>query len=133
LAKLFFYMQMLLRVDQHDAVLIEQALIALHCDNKIAFIFEREPGSAVRQNIGIGRRSGIKRCAHALPYVFVPRTFLSRDVKTGKVPEIELCDVRAGAITSGNKRSLLFLDGFKGGNDVLGAFYACWIAFGTNK
>src|SRR6516162_6667266 len=40
LAKLLLHMRMLGRVHQYDAVLVEQPLIALHCDDEIGFVLK---------------------------------------------------------------------------------------------
>jgi hypothetical protein len=42
-----FDMRMLSGVDHHHAVLVEQALIALHQDRQIASVFEVEPSAAI--------------------------------------------------------------------------------------
>ena len=40
LAKLLLHMRMLGRVHQYDAVLVEQQLIALHCDDEVGFVLK---------------------------------------------------------------------------------------------
>ena len=40
LAKLLLHMRMLGRVHQYDAVLVEQPLIALHCDDEVGFVLK---------------------------------------------------------------------------------------------
>ena len=53
------------RVDDDHAVLVEEALVALDQDRQIAAILEAEPGAAVGQHIGVGRRGDVERRAHA--------------------------------------------------------------------
>src|SRR5262245_37190320 len=40
LAKLLLHMRMLGRVHQYDAVLVEQQLIALHCDDEVGLVLK---------------------------------------------------------------------------------------------
>src|SRR5262249_56057638 len=56
LAERLLYVWMLFGIDQHDAVLVEQAFVAGHEDVEIAAVLEREPGAAVGEHIGVGRR-----------------------------------------------------------------------------
>ena len=41
------------RVDDHHAVLVEQALVAFDQDRQVAAVLERQPGAAVGQHVGI--------------------------------------------------------------------------------
>src|SRR3954447_5879846 len=87
LPKVLFDRTVLLRVDQDDAVLIEQPLVTFHHDVQIAAVLERYPGAAVRQHIGVHRRRGVERRAHALPDLPIPGAFLPIDLDAGLVPE----------------------------------------------
>src|SRR4051794_19997073 len=80
LAKILFDRGVFLRIDQDDAILVEQPLVALDGDIQIAAVLERYPGAAVRQHIGIHRRRGVQRRAHALPDVAIPQAFLAIDL-----------------------------------------------------
>src|SRR5262245_42074499 len=85
LAERLLYVRMLFGIDQHDAVLVEQALVAGHEDVEIAAVLEREPGAAVGEHVGGGR--GVERRAHALADLLVPGTFLLADVDAGGLLE----------------------------------------------
>src|SRR5690606_14081647 len=52
LAVLLLHVRVLLRVDENDAVLVEQSLVALDCDLQLLLVLERDPGAAVGQHIG---------------------------------------------------------------------------------
>ena len=53
LAESFFTCRMLRRVHQHDAVLVEQPLVAFDRDVEVAAVLEREPGAAVGEHVGV--------------------------------------------------------------------------------
>ena len=59
LAELLLHVRMLGRIHQDDAVLVEQPVVALDHDVEVAAVLERQPGAAVGQHIGVGRR---RRC-----------------------------------------------------------------------
>src|SRR5215472_5870524 len=90
LAESLLDVRMLFGIDQHDAVLVEQALVAGDEDVEIAAVLEREPGAAVGEHVGIGGGRGVERRAHALADLLVPGTFLLADVDAGGLPEFEL-------------------------------------------
>ena len=93
--ELLLHVRVLGWIDQHDAVLVEQALVAFHRDDEIAFVLERNPGAAIRQHIGIAGAGGIQCGAHALADRFVPGSLVLLDVDTGRLPEVEFGDVGA--------------------------------------
>src|SRR5262245_20884814 len=64
LAQLRLYMRMLGGIDQNDAVLVEQAVVAFHHDGEVAAVPERQPSAAVREHIGVGCGGGVERRAH---------------------------------------------------------------------
>src|SRR5262245_30553241 len=100
LAERLLYVRMLFGIDQHDAVLVEQALVAGHEDIEIAAVLEREPGAAVGEHIGVGGGRSIERRAHALADLLVPGTFLLADVDAGGLPEVEFGDMGARAVAA---------------------------------
>jgi hypothetical protein len=55
------------------------------------------------------------------------------DVDIGRLPEVELGDVRAGAITARDKRRALLLDGLERRNNVLAAVDAGGIALWSDQ
>src|SRR5215471_1110354 len=67
LAKLLLHMRMLGRVNQDDTVLVEQQFVPLHRDDEVGLVLERNPGAAVRHNIGSAGCCYIERGTHALP------------------------------------------------------------------
>src|ERR1700736_508958 len=42
-----------LRTDQHDTILVKQALVALNGNDKLALVLERKPRAAICQNVRI--------------------------------------------------------------------------------
>jgi hypothetical protein len=125
---------MLGRVNQHDAVLVEKPLVALHKDLQVALVLERQPCAAVGQHIGIARGGCIEGCAHALANRFVPGTFVLLDVDSGiLVPERKLGDVRARAVAARNKGRLLFLDRLQRFCNVFHPFDVGGIALRTDQ
>ena len=54
-------LRMLGRVDQDDAILVEQPLVALDHDLVVALVLEADPGGAVGQRIGAHAHRGIQR------------------------------------------------------------------------
>ena len=59
LAEFLLDVRMLVRIHQHDAVLVEHALVAFDHDLQFALVLEMNPGAAVGQHIGI---AGARRC-----------------------------------------------------------------------
>src|SRR5215470_3994039 len=133
LTELLLYMRMPLGIYQHHAILIEKPLVALDRDREVAAVLERQPGAAIRQHIGVGCRRSVERRAHALPDRLVPGMPIHLDVDIGRLPEVELGDVRAGAITARDKRRALLLDGLERRNNVLAAADAGGIALWSDQ
>src|SRR6516165_2679842 len=122
LTEFLLYMRMPLGIYQHHAILVEKSLVALDRDREVAAVLEREPSATIRQHIGVGCcRRGVERRAHALPDRLVPGMPIRLDVDIGRLPEVELGDVRAGAVTARDKRRALLLDRLERRNDVLAA------------
>src|SRR5262249_48486356 len=113
LAERLLYVRMLFGIDQHDAVLVEQELVAGHEDVEIAAVLEREPGAAVGEYVGIGGGRGVERRAHALADLLVPGTFLLADVDAGGLPEVAFGDMGARAVAARDEGRALGLDGLK--------------------
>src|SRR6516165_85084 len=133
LTELLLYMRMPLGIYQHHAILIEKPLVALDRDREVAAVLERQPGAAIRQHVGVGCRRSVERRAHALPDRLVPGMPIHLDVDIGRLPEVELGDVRAGAITARDKRRALLLDGLERRNNVLAAVDAGGIALWSDQ
>src|SRR5204862_5575571 len=56
LRELHLDVRVLRRIDDDDAVLVEEALVALDQDREIAAILEAQPGAAVGQRVGVRLR-----------------------------------------------------------------------------
>src|SRR5262249_17858748 len=97
-------------IDQHDTVLVEQALVAGDENVEIAAVLEREPGAAVGEHIGVGGGGGVERRAHALADLLVPRPLLLADVDTCGLPEVEFGDMSARAVAARDEGRTLGLD-----------------------
>src|SRR5262249_52917731 len=100
LAKLLLHMRMLGRVNQDDTILVEQQFVALHRDDEVGLVLERNPRAAVRHHIGSAGCCYVERGTHALPDRFVPRPSLLLDVDAGGLPEVEFGDMGARAIAA---------------------------------
>src|SRR6188508_3863612 len=61
LTQLLLHVRMLGRIDQHHAVLVEEAPVALHHDRELAAVLEREPGAAIGERIGVHPGRGVER------------------------------------------------------------------------
>src|SRR5450759_1758204 len=97
LAELLLHVDMLGRVHQHHAILVEHALVAFDQDRKVALVLEMDPGAAVGQHVTVAGAGGIERRAHALADRFVPGAQILRrqvllDVDAGRLPERQLGD-----------------------------------------
>src|SRR5262245_49246160 len=101
LAKLLLHMWMLGRVNQHDTVLVEKQLIALHCDDEVAPVLERKPRAAVRHHIGSAVCCYVERRTHALPDRFVPRPSFFLVFIPDFFPEFDFGIWRAGVLAPG--------------------------------
>src|SRR5215467_4260543 len=133
LAEVLLHIGMLFGIDQHDAVLVEQALVAGHQDLEIAAVLEREPGAAVGEHIGVGGGRGVERRAHALADLLVPGTFLLADVDAGGLPEVEFGDMGTRAVAAGDEGRALGLDRLQSLGDVGHALDAAGSLFGPIK
>src|SRR5215212_9038141 len=133
LSQLLLHRRMLLWIDQHDAVLIEQPLVALDRDGELAAILERQPGAPVSQYIGVRRRRRVERGTHALPDRLVPVVLSLLDVDASHLPEGELGDMRAAAIAPGDERRGLVLDRLERRDDVVAALDAGRIALWADQ
>src|SRR5262249_54013620 len=92
---------------------------------------EEKTGCSATTHHAFGR--SVERCAHALPDRLVPGMPIHLDVDIGRLPEVELGDVRAGAITARDKRRALLLDGLERRNNVLAAVDAGGIALWSDQ
>ena len=52
-AQVLLHVRVLRRVDEHDAVLVEELLVALDEDREVAAVLEREPGAAVGEDVRV--------------------------------------------------------------------------------
>src|SRR5215469_9996916 len=86
-AERLFYMRMLRRVDQHDAILIEEPLVALDEDLQILPVLEGEPGAAIGEEIGVHRRRRVERRSHAGAGLAIPAARDSLHIDAGLGPE----------------------------------------------
>src|SRR5258708_19801736 len=93
-------------IDQHDAVLIEETLVALHEDREIAAVLEAEPGATVSQRIALDPRRGVESGAHAGAGVAVPARALLLHVDAGLGPEPELLLGGSPALPPGKESPL---------------------------
>ena len=67
------HVRMLRRIHEDHAVLVEQPLVALDEDLEVAAVLERQPRAAVGEHVGVHRRGGVERRAHARAGLAVPR------------------------------------------------------------
>src|SRR5262249_51622635 len=133
LAERLLYVRMLFGIDQRDAVLVEQALVAGHEDVEIATVLEREPSAAVGEHVGIGGGRRVERRAHALADLLIPGTFLLADVDAGGLPEVEFGDMGARAVAARDEGRALGLDGLQSLGDVGHALDAGRVALRSNQ
>src|SRR5262252_978242 len=118
LAKLLLHMRMLGRINQDDTVLVEQQFVALHRDDEVGLVLERNPGAAVRQNIGSAGCCYVERGTHALPDRFVPRPSLLFDVDAGVLPEFDFRNMRTGVVAARDEGCTLGLNALQRKADV---------------
>src|SRR5262249_47785011 len=118
LAKLLLHMRMLGRVNQDDTVLVEQQFVALHHDDEVGLVLERNPRAAVRHHIGSHGCCYVERGTHALPDRFVPRPSLLLDVDAGGLPEVEFGDMGARAVAARDEGCTLGLNALQRKGDV---------------
>ena len=112
---------MLVRVDQHRAVLVEEALVALDQDHEIAAVLEGQPGAAIGENVSAHRRRGVERRPHALSGVAIPWPLGFVDVDARRFPQVELGHVGAAAVAARDKRGLCRLELRQRDDDILAA------------
>ena len=124
---------MLGRIDEHHAILVVEPPVAFDGDDEVTAVLEREPRAAIGQDVGVHRRRGVERRAHALARVAVPRTFLPSDVDACQAPDLELGEVRAAAIAPRDKRRpcLLYLP--EGDGHVLRALHMSGVGLGADE
>src|SRR5690606_22373540 len=102
----------LLWIDEYDAVLVEQVLVALVHDLEIAAVLEADPRAAIRQRIGAHADGGVERGAHARAGLAVPLSACRLYVDARVLPLRLLLHVGAEVIAAGGARRL-------GGGDLL--------------
>src|SRR5262245_24373389 len=110
---------MLLRVHQHHAILVEESLVALDEDRKIALVLEREPRTPIREDVGVHRPRAIKRRSHPLAGVAIPRALGLVEVNPRHLPQLKLGHVRAALVAARYKWCLRRLHLLEGLGDVL--------------
>src|SRR5260221_9738741 len=125
LTEFCLYMRMPLGIYQHHAILIEKSLVALDRDREVAAVLERQPSATIRQHVGVGYHRSIERRTHALPDRLVPGMPIHLDVDIGRLPEVDVAEARAAAITDRGKRGALLLDRLEHRNDSLAAGGPC--------
>ncbi len=86
LPQVSFYAGMPCGIHEDDAVLIEQAFIALDQHGELATVLEREPGRAVGEDVRIQAGCGIERPTHPSPGLAVPAALFFRRLDTGRLP-----------------------------------------------
>src|SRR5262249_49101864 len=120
--------RMLRWIDQHDAILVEQPLVAFHRYHEIAFVPERYPSAAIGDRIAVHGACCVEGSAHALADLAIPRALVPGEVDPGSRPEGKLGLVGAGAIAARDERRLLLPDRPERGDDVARPPDAGWIA-----
>src|SRR6185503_8064798 len=110
LPHLAFHAQMPRGVHQDDAVLVEQPPVAFHQDRELAAVLEGQPGAAVGEDIRVHAGRRVQGWPHARPSLAIPRALLARDVDAGRLPQLELGEMRAAAVAAGNEGSASALD-----------------------
>ena len=131
LAELLLHVRMLGRVHQHDAVLVEQPLVAFDHDGEIALVLEREPGAAVGQHIGVRGRAVLSAAPMPWPISLVPGALVASAMSMpAAFQSVELGDMRAGVVAARDERRRLGLDGLERGDDVLAPLMPAGSLFG---
>ncbi len=134
LAQLLLHMGMLVRADQHDAILVEQPLVSLNGNVELAAVLERQPCATVGQHIAVHGGRRVERRAHALPDLAIPRALVSAgDIDGGRPPQRKLRRMGAGLVAARHERRGLVPDRGQCGDDVLAALDAGRIAVRANQ
>src|SRR5574341_531419 len=133
LAHLLLHVRVLRRVDENDAVLVEEALVPYHRDDELAPVLAREPRAAVGERVGVHSRCGVERRTHARARVAVPRPLVLGDVDARGLPELQLGEVRAAAVAARGEGRLRRLDSLQRGDDVLRAADYCRIGLRSHQ
>src|SRR5919109_240115 len=121
LAQLPLYAQVLLRIDEDDAVLVEKPPVALHRDGELAAVLERDPGAAIGEDVRVHGGCRVERRPHALPGLAVPACLLACDVDAGRLPQLELGEVRAAAVAARDESRLGLMNFLKCENGIFAA------------
>src|SRR5688572_21279917 len=90
LPHLALHREVLRRIDQDDAVLVEQALVSLQDHGQRRGILEGEPGAAIGEDIGVESRRRVERGSHARSGFAVPGALVFGDIDTSRLPQLEL-------------------------------------------
>src|SRR5207245_10046188 len=61
LTEILFHIRMFLRIHQHHAILVEQALVARDQNREVGTVLERQPGSTIGEDVGAHRRGRVQR------------------------------------------------------------------------
>ena len=72
LSRLRLHFGMLGRIDQDNAVLVEQAVIAFDEDLEVSLILKADPCPAIGHDISAHSDAGVERGAHARPRLAIP-------------------------------------------------------------
>src|SRR5258706_6802987 len=91
---------MLLRVDQHDPVLVEESLVALHHDRKVGAVRDRPPRAAIGEDVGVHARSGVEGWTHTLAGIAIPGALIFSDIDARSLPDFELGAVGAALVAA---------------------------------
>src|SRR3546814_6510530 len=103
LAEVGLHAGTLFRADLNDAVLVEQALVALDGDLEVALVAEGDPGGAVGQRVGAHADGGVEGGAHARAGLAVPGAAVGGGIDAGRLPQLELGLVGAGVVGAGGE------------------------------
>src|SRR5687767_8202395 len=133
LALRLLYVRMLRRVDQHHAVLVEQAPVALDHDPELAAVLEREPGAAVGERIGVHPRRCIERRAHPRAGLAIPRSLGRDDVHARRLPQLDLREVCPAVVAARSERRLRVMNSLESKSNILSAGHLCRIRLRTHQ
>ena len=109
-------------VDNHDAVLVQEGLVAFDEDlqGRIALGggIVLDVGAAVGHGVAVFFGGDADGGHHALAGVNVPRGVLAGHFHAGDFPQLFFGVVRAGVVAAAHEGDLLFGEGLQGGGDV---------------